>query len=423
MSKEKKSRRSWWMEFMTGVMATAIGVGLSFAVNNMVENHKKDLARRHTAMMAIYDIDEIVHKLREYRQKEENIFKIAMYADTHQNELDSISIDSLRYAVIYLTEDKSTTFEWADDSKEKAFNSSMDAWQNLENTQFYDNVLSCYRMRGELLKTIETEVVFKRPLSDEEFNRFFMQVDDSELDYSGSLNRVSLTRLLKQVLQQPTTTRYLRTFFLRNHVLTKSADDLALLNQENKVLMDISDKDIEDYIKMNVDKTRPATFKKLVGKWESKQDENRTELFVFNPDNSASLTSSAPFNVTFFLDEENKSVALNCPISFSIDGTWDLVRDSLMMRFDSETCELLSFDIDLSNLPKSALERQKDSLEVQKENLRNYITDYIKQADWDIANKVSLDMTGKIMFLSSEHATLWGQTETERQQLIRTKAR
>ena len=40
-------------------MGTAIGVGLTFAVSNWVENDKKAQVQRQTAMMAVYDIDEI----------------------------------------------------------------------------------------------------------------------------------------------------------------------------------------------------------------------------------------------------------------------------------------------------------------------------------------------------------------------------
>ncbi|MBO4476535.1 MAG: hypothetical protein J5737_07435 [Bacteroidales bacterium] len=419
MKKGNNNSRALWKEFLTGVLATAIGVGLSFAVNNMVENHKKDQARRHTAMMAIYDIDEIARQIREARHREEQSYKVATYMHTHRDELDSLSIDSLRVALTYLAEDKSESFDWADDSKEKAFNSSMDAWQNLQNTQFYDNVLSCYRLRSELLRMMEYEIIFKRPVSDSDLNQFYMQLDDSGLDYSGGLNQKALVRLLRQVLQQPLTTRYFRTFFLRNAVLSDCADKLVSLNQENKVLMDITDKDIEDYIRTNVSKTRPATAKKLLGEWECNQDEDRTELFLFKPDNTVSLTSHAPFSVSFYLAEEDMTILLNCPISYRIEGGWELVRDSLRMKFNPETCELLSLDVDINSMPKSAVDRERDSLEVRKQELKDYVLSFIRQSDWDINNKVSLDLTGRILFLTAERSTLLGGTETEQQQMIK----
>lgn len=44
MTKEdnRKERRSWWMQFLISVIGTAIGVGLTFAVSNRLENRKKE---------------------------------------------------------------------------------------------------------------------------------------------------------------------------------------------------------------------------------------------------------------------------------------------------------------------------------------------------------------------------------------------
>ena len=65
MSEKKKSAflNDWWRQFLTGVMGTAIGVGLTFAVSNMVENHNKAQVRRQTATMVVYDIDEMIQSV------------------------------------------------------------------------------------------------------------------------------------------------------------------------------------------------------------------------------------------------------------------------------------------------------------------------------------------------------------------------
>ena len=415
----KKNKRSLWKEFITGVAATAIGVGLSFAVNNMVENHKKDLARRQTAMMAVYDIDETVRLLKEYRQKEDQFFKVTMYMATHREEIDNVSVDSLRMAITYLAEDLATVYEWADDTKEKAFNSSMDAWQNLENTKFYDNVQKCYRRRAELLKTMNTDLVFKRPISDADFNNYFLQVKDSDLDYSGSLNEKALARLLKKSMKQPLTTRYLRTYFLRNAVYSNCIDEMVRLNQENKFMMDITDNDIEEYIRKNVDKTRPATAKKLVGEWVATQDDNHKQEYNLNADKTVTLTGDAIFNMSVYAQEEDVMVAVNCPITYRIEGKWELERDSLKIELDAQTSEILAIDIDLSNLPKATVEREKDSLRTMRQQLEARILRFIKESDWSSSNQVSLDMTGNIMFWTLRGENLWGQMETAQQQLVR----
>ena len=61
----------WWKNFLTGVLATAIGVGLSFEVDKLVQQHNRQQAQRQAAMMAIYDIDETIHELKINRQRED----------------------------------------------------------------------------------------------------------------------------------------------------------------------------------------------------------------------------------------------------------------------------------------------------------------------------------------------------------------
>ena len=41
---KRKERRSWWMQFLISVIGTAIGVGLTFAVSNKIENRKPKIA-------------------------------------------------------------------------------------------------------------------------------------------------------------------------------------------------------------------------------------------------------------------------------------------------------------------------------------------------------------------------------------------
>ena len=50
---------SWLKPLIISIIGTSIGVGLSFTVNRLVESHKQQKAQRETAIMAVYDIDEI----------------------------------------------------------------------------------------------------------------------------------------------------------------------------------------------------------------------------------------------------------------------------------------------------------------------------------------------------------------------------
>ena len=113
--------KEWWKNFLTGVLATAIGVGLTFEVNNRVEHHKQKQAQFQTAMIAVYDIDEIVRHFLEDKKREDAFFKVAMYLYTHQDELETVAMDSLWMAASYLVYDPTEIPEWTDDSSEKVF--------------------------------------------------------------------------------------------------------------------------------------------------------------------------------------------------------------------------------------------------------------------------------------------------------------
>ena len=110
------------MQFFISVLGTAIGVGLTFAVNNRMENRKKEQAQRLTAMMVIHDIDESVTMLKTMRNEEEKGYNATMYLMEHLDQLDSVPQDTLYQVVNYLVlDDQEFRF---DNSKEKIFHSS-----------------------------------------------------------------------------------------------------------------------------------------------------------------------------------------------------------------------------------------------------------------------------------------------------------
>ncbi|MBQ9397008.1 MAG: hypothetical protein IJU08_00755, partial [Bacteroidales bacterium] len=230
---EKRKRtflNDWWRQFLTGVMGTAIGVGLTFAVSNMVDNHNKAQVRRQTATMVVYDIDEMIREMKQDLQWEKTLYPVAMSLVSHPEKLDVVSIDSVKQAVAYLLEDVTSIPDWANDTKEKAFTGGMDAWQNLENTRFYDNVQKCYLRRADLFRTVQKDLVFRRPISEALFDQFVAGISIDDLSDDGSLSEESLRKLVKQMCDKPETVRYLREYRLRNMVYNELIDELTRLN-------------------------------------------------------------------------------------------------------------------------------------------------------------------------------------------------
>ena len=406
----------WWKQFLTGVLGTAIGVGLTFAVSNWVDNHKKNQAQRQTAMMAVYDIDEIVRLMKEDSQEEDLVFPILTHLVAHPERLDKISQDTLRMAVFYLIDDPASEPRWINDSKEKAFSSGMEAWQNLENFQFYDNVQECYRLRRELYRTIEKDAVFQRPISYGRINQYIGQVDSDELDSDGSFSAKGLKRILSETIQMPTTTRYLRMYPLRSSFFSRYIDEIDRLNKENKFLMSITDEEMTSYVRKNIQKTRPASAKLLAGTWENQMNDV-TLVYKFRTDHSMDLTLSRIDRINLTIDDMDLQVRV--PYSYRMSGTWKLDRDSLRISASPSTAEIISLEMDIINLPQSLGESNRDSIDFYTRDFRENLLQNIRAYSIDQTCEVSIDLTGERLFLSIPYTTMLGQTESIQQQFFR----
>lgn len=157
------------MQFLISVIGTAIGVGLTFAVSNRIDNRKKEQARRLTAMMVIHDIDESIDRLKSMKDEMETQYNATIYVISHLNQIDSLSQDTMGLAISYLvSSDEKYSFDM---SKEKIFHSSPDTWQNLGSMKFIDNIQSFYFNRQSFLESYNQSIYWQRPVSTREFEK------------------------------------------------------------------------------------------------------------------------------------------------------------------------------------------------------------------------------------------------------------
>lgn len=415
MEKNKKGfLNDWWRQFLTGVMGTAIGVGLTFAVSNWVEGNKKEQIQRQTAIMAVYDIDEIIRELKEDLEIENTLYPIAYSLSIHPGKLDLVSADSVRQAVGYLIEETTTVPDWAADTKEKAFTGSMDVWQNLENSQFYDNVQKCYQLRAELLRIVERDVVFRHPLTEADVEKFLEKASASDLEYDGSLTFNALRKLLKQTYGKPETLRYLRMYLLRSNEYNQYINELSRLNKENKFLMSLSDEEMEAYIRRNVQKTKSATPALLAGLWEEQLNEG-SEILRLRPDGALDITFHAMGNALLHDESEDVDVQIKVPVSYRLSGEWTMEGDSLRIYCPPGKGELLSIDLDKVSLAESVLKSGKE----WEKSYRRSFDEYLESASVDQWYAVSFDLTGDLMFLSYPFTSPMGEVQQVRMQLVR----
>lgn len=199
MEKKKKRKVSLWKQLLISIIGTAIGVGLTFAVNNWMDNRKKEEAQRLMAIMVIHDIDESINTLKTLKEDMETEYNATLYVREHLDQLDSVPNDTLSLALSFIVND-GEEFRF-DNSKEKIFHSSPDTWQNLGCMKFIDNVQSCYYSRQTFQDMYNKAILWQRPVSIEVYEA--MNNDDSNLSLEEVLDQyyANLRKLLKEKLE------------------------------------------------------------------------------------------------------------------------------------------------------------------------------------------------------------------------------
>ncbi len=331
MTKEdnRKERRSWWMQFLISVIGTAIGVGLTFAVSNRLENRKKEQAQRLTAMMVIHDIDESIDRVKSMKDDMEQQYDATIYAMSHLDQMESLSFDTLVLALTYIVaDDEAFSF---DTSKEKIFHSSPDTWQNLGSMKFIDNVQSFYFNRQSFLETYNKSVYWKRPISTREFEEISVYDESLSIEQYQDLYYSKLRVFLKEKLAETSVQHYINYAAWRMLEITNMIGEWIKINNENKFLMSITDEELEAYVN-SINKTGIALKEdNLIGTWNLSSTDDQNADMEFRKDHTFTIVS-------------NQSATTNMPfakgklkISYSVEGIWALEGDSLIQTVDWDT--------------------------------------------------------------------------------------
>ena len=290
---------------------------------------------------------------------------------------------------------------------------------NIGNNQFYDNVQSCYYMRRSLMKVMADAPAFRRPVSKEDYEEFLQQLNPTDFEYEN-VSSDAQRRIMKQVFAQKSTKLYLQRYFSRRDTYLATIYGLNRLNRENKLLMDITDEDIETYIKKSAGNLTAAA-DLIIGTWEASVQDGTVTL-VFHEDSTVERTNHGRLNVDFQLKEED--VFLLATTTIYVKGRWELRGDTLINEFDASTTDVTSFDLDLRNLPQSELE-YLDSIELRKEEWKTYLQEQLRQGNsgMDVNERfnITFDKSGYTMVITSEKTTPTGIKKKESTQFSRKR--
>lgn len=347
---EKKNRRKIdWQQFLITVLGTAIGVALTFVVNGMIDRRNKEKAQRLTAIMVIHDIDESLAILKEMVEPEEESGKLLQYALERRDHLEKMPYDSLT-RIVYSMMEPSSPFRF-DTSKEKVFNSDLDTWQNLENMKFIDNVQSFFYDRQEFEEWYNGDELWRKPLSREEYLQSFMGQGWMTQERACEILRA----YLKEKLYDKRVIYYIDIASYRSQALKRKIDEWTDLNEENKFIMGISDRELEEYMNSMVVEGERVTKQYLTGNWTLRLEENSYCDYSFHSDNSFSIEMVQSTSGNW----ENWSGTFITRSTFS--GMWEMKGDSLIMKPGPRTVDEVEVEVDVSGLVPA--EGKRDSLD------------------------------------------------------------
>ena len=364
---KKKKSDSWWARLLISIIGTAIGVGLTFAVNDRRDNLKKEQAQRLMAIMVIHDIDETINSVKDIKERIENYYNATRYVWEHIDQMDSISRDTLGKALSFIT----TTEEDLrfDMSKEKIFHSSPDVWQNLGSMKFIDNVQSLFYFRKSFQDAYNKSTKWQGPATLKDLERLKLVSTNKNLEEYYENYYSVLRELLKEKLSDGNVIYFIESMPSQIASLVTMIEKWTKMNDENKFLMSITDEELDNYVH-NINQNGTAiTEKSLIGTWSASLSDESSSEWEFRKDHTyaLSITSSRNTNVLF---AQGKST-----IVIIETGSWAIKEDTLIKTVDS-----IDVKIDVSEM---SVEPGKQELldNWHKEYQDHYSTYYQKMSE------------------------------------------
>ena len=399
MEKKKKLRASLWMQLLISILGTAIGVGLTFAVNNRMENRKKEEAQRLMAIMVIHDIDESINSLKSLRENMETMYNATLYVREHLNQIDSVPNDTLNKALHFIVETEEE-FRF-DNSKEKIFHSSPDTWQNLGCMKFIDNVQSFYYYRQEFQDAYNQSSIWQKPVSVEVYEE--LNNSDSNLSLEEVLDQyyAKMRKLLKEKLEDGHVKYYIDCTPRKLGSIASLIKYWIQVNDENKFLMSITDEELENYVNNINTNGYAVSEKSMPGTWEmSSTDE--VNQFELREDHTYSYVSivTSPANINFSQGKLKKI--------YKESGIWELKGDSLIAIPDS-----VDFEADASKMTIQPEKQEMLDNWVQnyQEEYLSYFQQKLKEGYLRQAWSVRLDASRDKMEMKKDKKTVYFKRE------------
>lgn len=386
--KKRKKVNPWWMQFWIAVLGTSIGVGLTFMVSGLLENRSKQQAQRQAAMMVIDDMDKSIATLKAIQQFEEEYFQATRLALDHIDDMETLPDTTLNKVFAYLCEGGvvSSALEF-DESVEKMYMGTQDIRMNLSDVPFTHNIEEFYKSRTTMKDIQKSFAFWVKPVPEAE-------TVSAMLDSNIVLSSKGLCKFLKGILQSNAGIVYLQRFPQRMNIYTSVIDEWTNMNEENKFLMNITDREMEEFAKATSRQIRPAKAKNLIGKWELVSADDHAQEQEFLSDHS--------FTYREIYQVPNMIYTGKVVLTISLSGTWQVQKDSLILFFDPASCSLtsdsgqISYREEMSGQVQALLNTLTDEEQVQ------IIRNQFEEKGVRRARATNIDLTGNRLELTYE---------------------
>ena len=389
-STDKKQKRAnpWWMQFWISVVGTAIGVGLTFMVSGMLENHKKQQAQRQAAMMVIEDMTNSISTLKSILQTEEDYFLATQQAVDQIDDLENLPDTMLNKVFAYLCEGGlvNSALEF-DESVEKMYHGTQDFRINLRDVPFSRNVEEFYKSRAVVKDMLESFVFWIKPVSEAE-----TIAASADTNIVGSIK--GLSRFLKGVIESSAGKMYLQRYPQRYETYISVIEEWTNMTEENKFLMNITDREMEEFAKATSRQIRPARAKDLIGKWVLvSADEHRQEQ---------EYKSDHTFTYLEIYQVPNAIYTGKVDLTISFGGTWQVQKDSLILYFDPASSQI-SANTDHISYREEMEDQVQDILDIlTSEERLQMMRDRISAYGSRRTRATNIDLTGNRLELTTK---------------------
>lgn len=325
-------------DILMSIIGTTISIILTFGTSSLIDHYQEKKARKLFAMTIIHEIDQDIELVKKYAVETAELHNLNQFIRRDlNNQFVNIPKDSLVKFYNLLNPNKGNV-EFSK-SNEQIFNSNQNTWSTIDNNIFITNIQKYYQLRSNFEHNISTDTCFNSIISYKEYQGKGSVVDGHYVpeDNASVIKRLYNESPLFGVRVFITSSERLNVY---NQLL-----EYKSVNEENKILMGISDKDLEEFANRTAE-ARNVSENDMIGSWIGKSytinpswGNHFQTIFTFHKNNTITIHANGKGgNGGLGIGD----IFLYC----NITGDWKIKNDSLVMTFPDDKFEMRIDDND-----------------------------------------------------------------------------